>query len=177
MLYRNIPQFTRSAAYRVNVSWDYLEDWLKQNQIKEGNMAVLDLDPDFQRGHVWSEEQQRRYVEFVLRGGNSSRSLQFNCVGWDRDYRGPFVLVDGKQRLTAVRKFLSNELAIFGGNLKSDYTDGIFLLRPDFLIEINNLETRAEVLQWYLDLNTGGVVHTNEEIEKVKKLLKKEQKK
>jgi hypothetical protein len=34
----------------------------------------------------------------------------------------------------------------------------------DFVFAVNDLPTRAAVLQWYLDLNTGGVVHTSHEI-------------
>lgn len=45
------------------------------------------------------------------------------------------------------------------------------------LLNINDLQTKADVLQWYIDFNSGGVVHTDEEIERVKKLLKKERKK
>lgn len=32
--------------------------------------------------------------------------------------------------------------------------------------------TKEEVLQWYVDMNTGGTPHTNEEIERVKKMIK-----
>jgi hypothetical protein len=39
---------------------------------------------------------------------------------------------------------------------------------------VNELKTRREVLQWYLDLNAGGVVHTTKEIERVRELLAKE---
>lgn len=69
---------------------------------------------------------------------------------------------------------MRNELPIFGGSLFSDFTDKLRITTGDFLFCVNDLETRAEVLQWYLDLNTGGVVHTSEEIEKVKALLAKE---
>jgi hypothetical protein len=41
-------------------------------------------------------------------------------------------------------------------------------------LNINDLKTKKEVLQWYLDFNTGGTVHTEEEIVKVKKLLEQE---
>jgi len=41
-------------------------------------------------------------------------------------------------------------------------------------INVNDLQTRAEVLQWYIDFNSGGVVHTAEEIARVKALLEKE---
>ena len=64
MKFSEIPQLTRTAAYKVNSSWKYLEDWLEDLRRR----GELDLNPDFQRGHVWTEQQQIRYVEFVLRG-------------------------------------------------------------------------------------------------------------
>ena len=36
---------------------------------------------------------------------------------------------------------------------------------------INNLKTRGQVLEWYLQLNDRGVVHTKEELDKVRRLL------
>lgn len=165
--FRDIPQFTRDGKYRVNVPWDYLERHLER--LSEG--TTLDLDPDFQRGHVWDEEKQRRYVEFVLRGGRSSREIYWNCSSWMGGFDTPIQLVDGKQRLEAVRKFLRNDLAIFGGSKFSDFTEPMRMTGPDFLFNVNDLKTRAEVLQWYLDLNTGGVVHTDEEIQKVEAML------
>jgi hypothetical protein len=139
-------------------------------------MGGLDLDPYFQRGHVWSDDKQIAYVEFCLKGGESSRDILFNSPNWMSTYKGEMVLVDGKQRLEAVRKFIRNELPIFGGNYLNDFDDPRLLLRRDayFIFKVNTLKTKKEVLQWYLDLNTGGVVHTEEEINKVKKLLKKE---
>jgi len=65
MKYSDIPQIS-SAHYSVSVAWEYLEDWLAE--FCGGGIAV-DLDPDYQRGHVWTEEQQIAYVEFKLRGG------------------------------------------------------------------------------------------------------------
>lgn len=132
------------------------------------------MDPDFQRGHVWTEVQQIRYVEFVLRGGESSREIHFNHPGWMNSYEGAMVLVDGKQRLESVRKFMRNELPIFDGHTLSDFDEKPSILRADFIIHVNDLPTRAEVLQWYLDLNDGGVVHSSEEIQKVRKLLEEE---
>ena len=41
----------------------------------------------------------------------------------------------------------------------------------DIEIVINNLPTRKQVLQWYLQMNKGNVAHTEEEINKVEKLL------
>lgn len=178
MKYSDISQFTNDGSYQVNQPWDALEDWIARHS--KGNFGQLDLDPDFQRAHVWTEKQQIAYVEFCLRGGKHSNILRFNCVGWMNDFRGPFVLVDGKQRLEAVRKFLRNELPVFGHQLVKG--DGFTIRqfedkmgwRYDFIIVVNNLDTRKKVLQWYLDINAGGVVHTTEELERVRDLLSQE---
>jgi len=111
MKFSDIPQFPR-AHYQVNVSWEYLEETVEWYLALE--LAPLDLNPDFQRAHVWTEAQQRAYVEYVLRGGEVGRTLTFNCPGWMNDFRGPYVIVDGKQRLEAARKFVRGELKVFG---------------------------------------------------------------
>ncbi len=170
--FQDIPKFTRSGNYRINVPWLSIENTL--SQFNEGPYS-LDLNPDFQRGHVWDRTKQIAFVEFVLRGGKSSQTILFNAPGWNgRGNAGPMQLVDGKQRLQAVRRFLDNEIPIFGGSFHRDFTDTTRSTLINFVFEVNDLQTRAEVLQWYLDLNTGGVVHTSEEIEKVKRLLEEE---
>ena len=39
------------------------------------------------------------------------------------------------------------------------------------ILNVNDLKTEKEVLQWYVDMNVGGTPHTDEEIEKVKKMI------
>jgi hypothetical protein len=168
--FQDVPQFTRDSPYAVDIPWSYLKDHLARHAGED----KLDLDPDFQRGHVWTPEKRVTYIEFVLRGGKSSRDLYFNCPGFSHGRLGNYVLVDGKQRLTAAVDFLDDKIEVFGGWVYSDFTDGLTMTGPSFRWHVNDLKTRAEVLQWYLDLNTGGVVHTDEEINKVKRLLAKE---
>lgn len=173
---QDIPVFTRPARYKVTVGWDFLEHHLEGwNDRSIDGCLGLNLNPDFQRGHVWTEDKQIAYVEFCIKGGTSSRELLFNMPNWGGSYIGEMVIVDGKQRLEAVRKFLRNELPIFNGHYLNDFEPRL-LKRSDcyFLMSVNNLKTRKELLQWYLDLNSGGVIHTSEEIEKVKNLLKEE---
>lgn len=176
----DIPQYTRWSNYCVNIPWKYLEIQLKHHT-EDYN---LNLDPDFQRAHVWTELQQIRFVEFVLRGGHSGMDLLFNCVNWNTGEFGEYVLVDGKQRLEAVRRFMRNELAIFAdgllGNKKpvrlEDFTEhGPSMTHCSFRWNVNDLNTRAEVLTWYLEINSGGVVHTEDELSRVRALLKEEQ--
>ena len=164
----DIPQFTRCPGYRISVEWGLLTHAINR-YLADG----LDMDPDFQRGHVWTSEQQTAYVEYALRGGVSGREVYFNCPGWTAGRRRGFVLVDGKQRLTAVQGFLEDRVRAFG-LLYSEFEDRLSGIDPCFFINVNDLPTRSQVLRWYLEMNTGGVVHTPEEIARVEALLKKE---
>lgn len=178
MKFQDIPQFTRFPGYRYDCSWDELEHSLNRYEEHYG----LDLDPDFQRAHVWTEEQQRKYIEYVLKNGHTGKELFFNCPYWNSNgHAGKITLVDGKQRLNAVMRFMRNELKIFAnfdpkleGYLLSEFDGYLPILIASFKIYINDLRTREEVLQWYIDLNDGGTPHTNEEIKKVRVLLSEE---
>jgi hypothetical protein len=173
--------FTRAPGYRIDMPWSYLEAWIARHQEDSVPQRNLDLDPDFQRAHVWTREQQTAYVEYVMRGGQAACELYFNCVGWNRDWRGPFVIVDGKQRMEAVLRFLRGDVPAFGKTLPewraagaaigASDRDALTLSGPSFKIYINDLKTREEVLRWYLDLNTGGTPHTPAEIDKVRVML------
>ena len=54
--------------YRVNTFLDNLDDTIDRYK-KEYN---LNLDPDFQRAHVWDLDKRIKYVEFLLKGGKSN---------------------------------------------------------------------------------------------------------
>lgn len=170
--FRDIPQFPH-CRYRCDVSWDWLEQHIANQAERSEGMAVLDLEPDFQRAHVWNEEQQIAYVEYILRGGTSGKELYFNCTGWGRDWRGPYVIVDGKQRLEAARRFLRDEIPAFGYTI-NQYDDKPHILTASFSWNVAAIETRAEVLSWYLHFNAGGSVHTQEELNRVRELLARE---
>lgn len=171
--YRSIPKFTRDGNYAVDMVPDYLLEWIDREQRENG----LDLYPDFQRGHVWTEKQQSAFIEYILRGGKSGRDLYFNCPFW-QDKKQPgtyqeFVCVDGLQRITAWEHFLNDRIPVFG-SLHSEYTDR-YPYGLTMRVHVNELKTRKEVLQWYIDMNAGGTPHSEEEIERVRALLREEQ--
>lgn len=169
--FSDIPKFIHGGDYHVHVSWKSIERWLSEEYVD------ADLNPDFQRGHVWSRDKQIRYVEYILRGGKSSKDIYFNNAGWLLAKEDDTVLVDGKQRLEAVRAFLRNEFPAFG-SFYHEYTDNLTIVdNTMFIVHVNNLQTREEVLQWYLDLNDGGVVHTEDELNRVRWLLEEEKRK
>ena len=136
----------------------------------------LQLNPKFQRGHVWTEEQQIKWLEFFLRGGKTGRILYFNYPSWQGPIKegeyNDFVCVDGLQRLTAIQRFMNGEIPVFGSYI-NEYEDRMSLVRDSIKVNINNLKTEKEVLQWYVDMNSGGTPHSDEEIERVKRMIEK----
>ena len=171
--FNDIPSFTRDGSWEVDTSPDFLLKNIQEHIDNEG----LDIDPDFQRPHVWTRAQQRAYIEFFLRRGRTARVIYLNKPSWHfkakTDY-DDFVLVDGKQRLKAWKDFYDGCFKVFG-SYAHEYTDNIRVINT-MKLHVNDLQTRAEVLQWYLDFNSGGTPHTNAELNKVRKLLKKEEK-
>lgn len=166
----DIPLFTQMPGHYVDVQWAHLLEYLEHHQRAYG----LDLAPDFQRAHVWTEAQQVAFVEYVLRGGMSGIDLFFNHPDWGSTLLdsppGSYVIVDGKQRLHAVVRFLRDEVRAFGYRYR-DFEDSPRFHLSRFRWHINTLRTRREVLTWYCELNTGGTPHTPEEIARVRALL------
>jgi hypothetical protein len=167
MKFADIHTFPQ-AGYEITVAWRTLE-----REIDPTRKPTLNLEPDYQRGHVWNEAQQSAYVEYGLMRGESSMVVTCNCPDWPLGE--PYELVDGLQRVTAVRRFFRNEIRAFG-HYHREFTDPHRL--PPYIAfrwRVLSLPTRADVLRVYLLLNAGGVVHSPDEIARVRALLEAEQ--
>lgn len=164
-----IPQYhsVTATSYRIDLLIGIVRDWQNKNQ--------LDLMPDFQRGHVWTEEQKIKFIEFYLMGGTVN-PIYFN---WspnldEKQYRD-FVIVDGLQRLTAFMEFYDGKFKAHGYtyaefekfardasvDFRWPWIDAIMLEYP----------TKAEVLKFYYFLNSGGTPHSKEEIDRVHDMI------
>jgi len=162
--YQDIPTHPQ-IHYHINVDWRDL-DHVINRYVTEHH---LQLCPDFQRGHVWTKAQKAAFVEYILQGGTSGMQLYFNHPGWMSTFKGDFVLVDGLQRVTAVLEYLDNKFKAFG-KYHREY-EGRIPSDAQFDINIAKVQTKAEVLKWYLWMNTGGTPHTKSEIQRVQQLL------
>ena len=76
------------------------------NAINSGN---LDLQPDFQRGEIWDGKRRQRLVDTVLRNWYVPA---VHIVVDPRD--GREAVLDGQQRLAALRDFVAGEFAVDG---------------------------------------------------------------
>lgn len=142
--------------------------FFKQN-IEE--LYEVDLNPPFQRGDVWTETQQIDFVEFVLKKGHTTPI--FLNRGSES---GICVMVDGKQRTTALIKFLNDKMRVFKDEVDGNVTYSEFSNQIGYDVGIdlvlNNLSDENDVIQWFIDLNEGGTYMSKEHLTKVKQMLK-----
>lgn len=162
--FQDIPTHPQ-IHYHITVDWRDLGHVIDR-YITEHN---LQLDPDFQRGHVWTKAQKTAFIEYVLQGGTSGKQIYFNHPGWMSTFKGDFVLVDGLQRITAVLDFLNNKVKAFG-KYRNEY-EGHIPSDAHFDFHIAKIQTKADVLKWYIFMNIGGTPHTKNEIKRVQQLL------
>lgn len=131
------------------------------------------LDPDYQRAHVWTREQQIAFIEYILRGGEVSRRIIFATDGDIAITK--WRLIDGKQRLEAITQFLDLKFGVFPDEQHPEghFANAIYEMRGMFMlfkVVVVRVTTRLEELNLYLSLNTAGTPHSSEEIDRVRAL-------
>lgn len=175
MKFKDIPQFTSAGNYEIDVPIGFIKSQIKEYKETYG----LEMNPDFQRGNVWTREQQIAFLEYFFKGGKSALVIYFNHPDFgkgmakDSDLKH-MVLVDGLQRLTSLIGFIDNEIPIFGDNYFKDFEDRPRDTSYRLKFNVNDLQYRKEVLKWYIDMNNGGTVHSSQEINRVQKMLDEE---
>lgn len=79
------------------------------NQIME---KELDLAPDFQRSFVWDDKRQVRLIESILLG------IPLPAFYFNQDKTGAHQVIDGVQRLTTIKHFMSDNLRLVDTHLE-----------------------------------------------------------
>ena len=167
--------------YSVDVGFDDIE-WMIEKY--RTNYDGFEENPDFQRGWVWTREQQIAFIESYIRGGvgDTTRTITLSCPDFQRDQVADsdlkgFVIIDGLQRITAIRQFMKDEFTVFndvveGGVTKDFFNGSRFNLKSQQGVRFNvmNFQYKSELLDYYLAINAGGTVHTKEELNRVRKM-------
>jgi hypothetical protein len=76
-------------------------DWTTEtivSQLKRGN---INLNPRYQRRNAWNDQRKSLFVESLLLGLPVPQLV----LAEDKNKRGNFIVIDGKQRLLALRQF------------------------------------------------------------------------
>lgn len=165
----------RDRTFRVHSSgldWPFAQAL----KIRDGD-DPWSISPDYQRGSVWSLEQQKDFVGFFLENGKCP-DIYLNDSDVGLSYT-PYEVIDGKQRLTAVFAFLDGVIParMFNGDLLwwRDFDEIDRRVVPHLKFKIVKLPKRADILDFYLRLNSRGVPHTEDELERVRGLLEEAQ--
>lgn len=125
--------------------------------------------PEYQRGYVWTLEDKQRLVKSIFNRADIGKFLLLEHP--HPEYR--LEVVDGKQRLGAIREFIEGRFEYEGFswfNLscedKHSFMDG--------MIQIAKLQSdmvkKSDILWLFLQINRGGVPQTDEHIAYAKAL-------
>ena len=77
--------------------------------------GMLMLDAPYQRGDVWGETRQRNLIKSLLQGIPIASIIvndRSKSGTWPKDQMWSMAVIDGKQRLTAVLKFMDSGFSI-----------------------------------------------------------------
>lgn len=80
-----------------------------QTVVSRIDAGILDLQPDFQRGEVWSKSKKQRLIDSILRDWHVPPLHVIEHSG-----RTTQEVLDGQQRLVAIRDFVRNDFAVDG---------------------------------------------------------------
>jgi len=140
-----------------------------------GGQKDLDLSPDFERNFVWTDiTQKSRLIESIL------LRIPLPVFYLSQDNEGVLQVVDGVQRLTVIKKFLSNEFKLKNLEYLED-CDGCFFNKEGSRNLDQKYVRRIKQTQLYFNIidpqtpqkvkfdifkriNTGGKPLNNQEI-------------
>jgi hypothetical protein len=130
----------------------------------------IKLNPEFQRRERWDESRQSRWIESLV------MNVPIPPVFLGEDEYGQYVVLDGRQRLTALSKFLNNDLKLRGLEVWDDLNGMTFqaMVKRDldkyltrrFIPAVVILKESSSVVKYdvFDRLNTGGVQANHMEI-------------
>jgi len=169
----------RNDRWAISHTYDLIENW------KE-----VDLTPDFQRNFVWDKKRQSQLIESLM------LRIPVPAFYLAESDSGIYQVVDGVQRLTTIRDFLSNKFPLKGLEYLQDQEGKYFKenkelnqkgINREFFREIQLTQISVNIIEAkspakvkfdvFRRVNTGGKPLNNQEIRnclakpKVRKLL------
>jgi hypothetical protein len=137
--------------------------------VRKYNKGKVIISPNFQRGFVWSKKQMSQFVESVL------LNFPLPPLYINQDINGNYIVVDGRQRITTLRQFISDEFKLqnlealtdlngkkfseLEGVLQSKIEDkklNLYLIKPSVPLEV--------VYDIFYRINTKGTNLNRQEI-------------
>ncbi|WP_436528628.1 DUF262 domain-containing protein [Actinoplanes sp. HUAS TT8] len=158
----------------------YTLDWSVQS-LMERIGTTFDVNPSFQRRDAWSAERKSLYIESLMLGLPVPQVV----LAEDKERKGRFIVLDGKQRLVTMKQFASPDnqfpsfrlkgleflqtfrnrtFADLGGSLDgAEYIEN-FMAQPIRTIVVRNWSTPAVLYQVFVRLNQGSLSLSPQEL-------------
>lgn len=159
------------------VTWS--TDWTIDTIVNSMSRRLFSLDPSFQRRDAWNTIQKSRFIESLIYGLPVPQMVLAESTSG----KEKFLVVDGKQRLTTLQRFFSNDpqeqFALTG--LKNPKLNGCTadLLKSSFPKLYDNLATQSMrsviIKNWqsenllytiFFRLNSGSLALSPQELRK-----------
>lgn len=158
-------------------------DWTTETIISQINKGNIILDPKFQRRDAWDNRKKSNFIESLFLG----LPIPQLVLAESKTKKGNYIVIDGKQRLLALRQFISskndknfNQLKLNNLSIRKDLNGKTFeTINSDltFTSDISAFENQSirtvVVRNWksedllysiFLRLNTGSVPLSPQEL-------------
>lgn len=128
--------------------------------------------PDFQRKYIWKAEQQCLFIESIL------LNFPLPPLYINKDKEGNYIVVDGRQRITTLRRFLKDEFKLEGlkaiPSVNGKRFSDLVALNSEYQTKIEDKKLLVYIIQPSVPLemvydifnriNTGGTQLERQEI-------------
>ncbi len=136
----------------------------------------LYIVPDYQRELIWTLENNQNLIYAIMNGSPIGEFIfAKDTVESKTEYYYKWIVIDGQQRINALKEFVLNKYVDLDGRYFKDYSyrEMTYFLEnyTNFnFVSIENLSLKEQV-EIYISKNIGGVAHSNDEIEKARIFL------
>lgn len=138
----------RSVSFKDAVVMN--ADWTIETIDMQINKGNIDLQPGFQRRAAWDDTRKSRLIESIIVG----MPVPNIVLAENKEHRGRFIVIDGKQRLLSINEFVKGAYALRGLDMRADLNDKTYAVLPAGDKEyLDNSTIRATVIKNWSDPN------------------------
>ncbi len=147
------------TATRASVS---AADWTIETIVQQMRKGRIDLDPKFQRRSAWTDQTKSRFVESAI----LNYPIPQVVLAERLDRPGQFLVIDGKQRLLALRQFYAGLAEDTDEGFEPLRLTGLTILEELKGFDIRDLQNkRADLFDAFENHTIRTVVIRNWEVE------------